>query len=505
MTERIAVLVPARNVRHLLWRSLACLAAQSLPPAQVLILDEGSTDGLADWLRLRWPGVELASAAGSPRRALDAALAGITAPVVAFMEPGDRWPSGHLAALATAWAEAGSEIVAVPAAGLERAGDGALRMRTTAGEIPLAALGVATDRLRATHTARDAASVAEEIRARCHGLTPRPAAGAGTVLALDRADPAAAEVADLAGWVGLLERAAAGLPAGAGALLIDLQAASRPAGLLNLLGMAVAIGAGGRALQAMTLADLAWQTLEATPEGIPVVVTTPTPLDLRHATDQLCIEEIVRRSGRRPVRLAVRSLLPSSPMLLSRLIETVLGHPDLELWLNDAVGYRYAVSLLGPKRVRLTPPPLTVLGNGLRQVTELQLLLPAMLRSGEEPGPGLPARLADPGRWSEGCDVDAARRLGPALARVLGLGRLLEVALLQEAWASTLTGWAAARSEPGPVRTTNLDAALFAGLCGCRAVLEPDGGKVLDFATSWARVLPALGVAVAEAVRPRAA
>jgi glycosyltransferase involved in cell wall biosynthesis len=44
----IAVVIPARNSRHLLGPSLAGVAAQTLPPAQVLVVDQGSADGLAD-------------------------------------------------------------------------------------------------------------------------------------------------------------------------------------------------------------------------------------------------------------------------------------------------------------------------------------------------------------------------------------------------------------------------------------------------------------------------
>ena len=55
----VAVVLPCRNSRHLLWRSLASVAAQSLPPAQILVLDRSSDDGLGDWLRACWPGVEL--------------------------------------------------------------------------------------------------------------------------------------------------------------------------------------------------------------------------------------------------------------------------------------------------------------------------------------------------------------------------------------------------------------------------------------------------------------
>ncbi|MEK0085617.1 glycosyltransferase family 2 protein [Benzoatithermus flavus] len=504
----IAVLIPVRNARHRLWRSLASLAAQSLPPAQVLVLDEGSTDGLADWLRLRWPGVELWPAGGEPCRALATALAGITAPVVALMEPGDRWPGSHLATLAAAWAESDAEVMMVPATGLERTVDGRLEARQHLpaegighDTMPLGALSAAVGRLRTPAPDKASTSLVGEIRARLRrAVRIGKAVTAGAVLVSAGEPEPGGGVTDLMAWTDLLDERTAGLPSASGAVVVGLEAASRPSGLLDLLGMALTAGAGGRRLQATTLADLTWTALRAVPEGAPIVVTTPAPLDLRHAGDQLCMEELVRRSGKRPVRLAVRSLLPSSPTLLSRLIETVTGHPDLELWVNDAVGYRYAVSLLGRSHVRLTPPPLMALANSLRHMTERQLLLPEML-GGDAPGPDLAARLADLALWPEGLNVDAARRLGPALARVLGLSPVLRSTLLQQAWAMTLLGWAAARSASEPLRTGDLDTALFAAMCGRIVHLEPDDGKVRDFAATWPGVLTTLGVTVAEATR----
>lgn len=499
----IAALIPARNARHLLWRSLASLAGQTLPPSQALVLDAGSSDGLADWLRLRWPGIGLQPAEGDPGRALDAALAGVTAPVVAFLEPGDRWPAGHLEAIAAAWAESGPEALALPAICLSRGVDGRLRARPGSGEPPLSALAAATRLLRQATPTGPAASLEGEIRARLGAVAPLP--GAEPALAL--AEPAAdAGAATLEACSGLLGRAVAGLPAGARAVVIDLQATSRPAGLLSLLGMSLAVAGAGRRVQATTLADLTWPMLQAAPEGAAVIVTTPTALDLGHASDQLCIEEIVRRSAKRPVRLAVRSLLPSSTTLLSRLIETVLGHPDLELWVSDMVGWRYAVSLFGLARVRLTPPPLLALAPSLRQLGERQILTPAMLGAG--PGatvPGLTARLESMALWPLGLDLDAARRLGPALARVLGLAPALEGAFLQQAWAMALLGWAAARAEPEPLRTADLDAALFAGACGRAATLAPADGKGRDVAATWAFALSTLGVGVSPAMAPAAA
>jgi len=84
-------------------------------------------------------------------------------------------------------------------------------------------------------------------------------------------------------------------------------------GLLNLLGMALALGSGGRSVQAMTLADLAWPALKSAGPGAPLILTTSALFDLRHASDQLCAEELVRRAGgKRPVRLVARGLAPSA-------------------------------------------------------------------------------------------------------------------------------------------------------------------------------------------------
>ena len=104
----IAVLLPCRNARHLLWRSLASVAAQSLPPAQVLVLDRGSADGTADWLRIRWPGVELRSVPPEADAAGIQSLiaAAVSAPRVAILPPGERWQPTHLEALAARGATA---------------------------------------------------------------------------------------------------------------------------------------------------------------------------------------------------------------------------------------------------------------------------------------------------------------------------------------------------------------------------------------------------------------
>ena len=249
----IAVVIPCRNERHLLWRSLASVAAQTLQPAQVVVLDQGSTDGLSDWLRVRWPGVELRPVSPDcDAAALDAAAgAAVTSPTVAWMRPADRWAQDHLERLTTA------------------------------------AIGpVGSD------------------------LPPPP-----------RRAPDA----------GALEQAVATLPPSPDAVLLDLRAASRPAGLLDLLGMVMALGPTGRMLRAFTLADLAWPALQAVPTTAPLLITLAATLDLHRAGEQLCLEQLVERAQDRPIRLVLCGLALSSPSLLSRLLDAVASHPDVEL------------------------------------------------------------------------------------------------------------------------------------------------------------------------------
>jgi Glycosyl transferase family 2 len=498
----IAVVIPARNSRHLLGPSLAGVAAQTLPPAQVLVVDQGSADGLADWLRLRWPGVELrlvATDAGAGAL-LDLALAEVAAPVVAFLRPGDRWPPDHLASVAAAWAGAAPEeaLIVAPHRPAPLRGGGAAPV-----EPPLSTQSFRTAALRVPAAATGDESLQGEIGQRL-GLGSRGgrlAAGTPVLVAGD-GDGLAQAVADPWAWAGVLDRALDTLPASAEATVVDLQAAGRPVGLLSLLGMALALGPRGRQVQAMTLADLAWPALESAAPGTPLFLTTSALFDLRHASDQLCAEELVRRAGgKRPVRLVARGLAPSAPAMTSRLIDAVVSHPDLELWLGDAVSCRYAASLLGPARVRLVPPPTLALARVLRDLGERRLVQPAMLGLGStDAGPGLEARMADLESWARGFDADATRRLGLALARVLGAWRWLKAPLLRQAWAASITGWAAAHAEDAtPIRTRELDVALFAALCGRRVELATADVKTRDFAATWGSALSTLGIDLAGA------
>jgi hypothetical protein len=88
-------------------------------------------------------------------------------------------------------------------------------------------------------------------------------------------------------------------------------------------------------------------------------------------------------------------------------------------------------------------------------------------------------------------------RLGPALARVLGLWRAIKGPLLQQAWGTALTGWATLQAQPGPVRTADLDLALLAAMCGRPALVEAREPKLRDFLDTWRGILLALGIRAA--------
>lgn len=429
MTPAPAVLLPCRNARHLLWRSLASVAAQTVPPAQILVLDRGSSDGLADWLRVRWPGIGLRTLAADADPAAVAAAIGqeISAPSVALLRPGEHWPRTHL----------------------------------------------------------------EELMARPGGLPPTAAlttpAGVAQLPWPQEQAPAPSPRA--------LAEAIATLPESANAILLDLRAAGAPGGLLDLLGLASLLGPAGRSLRAFTLAELSWPALEAWPAG-PLLVSLSAELGLARASEQACLEEVLRRATDRPVRLIVSGLCAASPPLLSRLMDAILAHPDVELWLADGVSLRLAQALLGRERVRLVSPPLLALAPIMAELTGRAPLQPAMLGRPEQVG-DLGRRLRDHAAWWEGFDPGATRRLGLALARVTGRSRWLKGPVLQQAWFSALVGWAVAHLRPGLVRTQDPELAMFVAICGGEVELVTEQAKARDLAATWKAVLAGHGVLIA--------
>ena len=98
----VSVVVPARDATATLPALLSALAAQTLPPAQVVVVDDASVDGTADLLAAHPVDVVRGTGAGS-YAARNAGLAAVTEDVVAFTDadcaPDPDWLRAAVAAL----------------------------------------------------------------------------------------------------------------------------------------------------------------------------------------------------------------------------------------------------------------------------------------------------------------------------------------------------------------------------------------------------------------------
>jgi GT2 family glycosyltransferase len=126
-TKKVSVAVLSWNGRQHLETCLAALRNQDDPavPWEVLVLDNGSTDGTAEWVRAHYPEVRLIASpvnlgfcAGNNR--LVAAAAG---EAVAFLNNDTRPEPGWLAALVAAFAAAPPDVAAVSGKIVDWAGE----------------------------------------------------------------------------------------------------------------------------------------------------------------------------------------------------------------------------------------------------------------------------------------------------------------------------------------------------------------------------------------------
>jgi len=96
----ISVIVPAYNVAGYVAEAFASIAAQSVAVEEIVAVDDGSTDGTAQWLhaaaradrRVRL----LVSDRLGPGGARNAGLAAASQPVIAFLDADDVWPRRKL-------------------------------------------------------------------------------------------------------------------------------------------------------------------------------------------------------------------------------------------------------------------------------------------------------------------------------------------------------------------------------------------------------------------------
>jgi GT2 family glycosyltransferase len=104
MAEAVTVLIPVWNGRPLLVRLLEALARQTAPPEEVLVVDNGSTDGASEEAEVRGARVIRLGANLGFARAVNEGLRRVGTPLVAIVnsdvEPAADWLEKLLAALA---------------------------------------------------------------------------------------------------------------------------------------------------------------------------------------------------------------------------------------------------------------------------------------------------------------------------------------------------------------------------------------------------------------------
>lgn len=96
-TMDMSVVIPVYNGASVLHRALASVAAQVVQPAQVVVVDDGSTDGSADVARSSWNRVSVvrqpnAGVAAARNRGVAECRTGL----VAFLDADDEWLPGFL-------------------------------------------------------------------------------------------------------------------------------------------------------------------------------------------------------------------------------------------------------------------------------------------------------------------------------------------------------------------------------------------------------------------------
>jgi glycosyltransferase involved in cell wall biosynthesis len=100
VSTTIAVVIPAYNCADTLDHALRSVAGQTLPPREVVVIDDGSTDGTVAIARSWSDRLPLEVVAlgvnGGPGNARNEGVGRTSAPMLAFMDADDVWLTDHL-------------------------------------------------------------------------------------------------------------------------------------------------------------------------------------------------------------------------------------------------------------------------------------------------------------------------------------------------------------------------------------------------------------------------
>ena len=87
----VSVIIPTRNRRDVLGQAIASARAQTLPPAEIIVVDDASTDGTVEWLRAEHPDIRLIvlSERGGAPSARNAGIDVASGEFLAFLDSDD--------------------------------------------------------------------------------------------------------------------------------------------------------------------------------------------------------------------------------------------------------------------------------------------------------------------------------------------------------------------------------------------------------------------------------
>jgi glycosyltransferase involved in cell wall biosynthesis len=94
----VSVIIPTHNRAELVVRAIASVLAQSRPAEEVMVVDDGSTDGTCELVRGRFPTVrcEVLPQQRGPSAARNHGIAAANCPWLAFLDSDDEWLAAKL-------------------------------------------------------------------------------------------------------------------------------------------------------------------------------------------------------------------------------------------------------------------------------------------------------------------------------------------------------------------------------------------------------------------------
>ncbi len=96
----IACVIPVKNRRKLVLQALESILTQTLKPQEIVVVDDGSTDGTPEVIKRRFPMVRLVKTQGlGPGEARNLGARSTRAEILMFLDSDDLWISHHVSEL----------------------------------------------------------------------------------------------------------------------------------------------------------------------------------------------------------------------------------------------------------------------------------------------------------------------------------------------------------------------------------------------------------------------